>query len=172
MHNGHRSDAEHDDLIDTAGRLVEQGKIRAFGISASVDYVGEDLDSLPAIFSVAQGDHGVIGGAQWTNGQRRGIISFATQNALRPITAALAADPGLARRWSDAIGEDAADIQVIARLLVEVALAANRDGGVLVGTKNADHLATAASAATGRSTPAALTAFRALADDLWTERAA
>jgi len=166
LHNGHRSDAEQDDLIDTAIRLRDEGKIRAFGISAPIDYVGEDLDTLPEIYQVAQGDHGVVGGSRWKNDDGRGIIAFATQNRLRPLTEALAAQPEAVRLWSDRVGENLADPQAVARLLVEAALDANPMGGALVGTRNLDHLATAAAAAQGKATPPQLAAFRTMAAEL------
>lgn len=166
LHNGHRSDAERDDLIDTAIRLRNEGKIRAFGISAPIAYVGDDLDTLPEVYQVAQGDHGVVGGSRWKNGGGRGIIAFATQNRLRPLVEALAARPDAVRRWSDRVGDNLADPQVVARLLVEAALDANPMGGALVGTRNRDHLATAAKAVEGKATPAQLAAFRAMATEL------
>jgi len=166
VHNGHRSDAEQDDLTDTVIRLRDEGKIRAFGISAPIAYVGDDLDMLPAIYQVAQGDHGVIGGSRWKNDNGRGIIAFATQSKLRPLADALASRPDAVRLWSDRIGANVADLQVVARLLVEAALDANRQGGVLVGTRDREHLATAAGAAQGKAATSELDAFRAMAAEL------
>lgn len=166
LHNGTRSDAEQEDLIDAATRLRDAGKIRAFGISSPIAYVGESLDSLPSIYSVVQGDHGVVGGGRWQNPDHRGIIAFATQGQLRPLIDALAKDPARRDEWSTRLDTDLSDGQLVASLLIQAALDANRDGGVLVGTRNVEHLATAAAATQATTSAETLAAFRTMSVEM------
>lgn len=162
LHNGTRSDAEQDDLIETATRLREAGKIRAFGISSPIAYVGESLDDFPSIYSVFQGDHGVVGGGHWKNRGLRGIIAFATLGQLRPLIEALSKYPARRDAWSITLDADLLDKQLIASLLIQAALDANRDGGLLVGTRNIDHLATAVAAISATTSADTLAAFRVM----------
>ncbi len=147
LHNGRAEDAHREDLVAAGERLVEQGKVRAFGVSSPITYLGDDLSGYSRAYSVFQCDYGTAESPPVAGAGDRPIFTFGVMTSLARLDAAIAADPARARRWSEAIDIDLSRPGAVASLLIRYTTAANPGGTVLVGTRSAGHLAEAVAAA-------------------------
>jgi hypothetical protein len=124
--------------------LRDEGKLRAWGVSGEPD----------AVRALAAGRPDVQ--PQWREdafeprgdaGEGPPPISFGVLSAAMPRIAARLTDPAERRRWSEAVGVDCGDPEVLAGLLLVEALDRNRHGGVLFATVRPERLPSAVAAA-------------------------
>ncbi len=138
MHECTLADCVSDEMNLTLGRLVRDGKILAHGIAARHDetlLILRDDRMKPAI---VQGPSDILA-RQIRDYEIAGDHLIITHSAIRPVLAALQADPALVARVHEA-GIDPADTTMLASLLVAHATARNPRGVVLASTLKPERL--------------------------------
>jgi D-threo-aldose 1-dehydrogenase len=159
---GRGDEVDVDGLAALAEELIGRGLIGAWGISGDADpCVALATATRPA--AVLQLRDEVF--APVTASDGRPFISFGVLSAAVGRVAHHLEEPPRRRRWCEEIGVDCGRPEVLASLLLQDALARNREGGVLFATTKPLRLrgAVASAAAVERQAePSTLAAFRRL----------
>jgi D-threo-aldose 1-dehydrogenase len=145
----------------------QAGSIRAWGLAGEQDSCLELARALP-VSTVLQIRDDIFSrtAALGAGSTPRPPITFGVlASALARIRAHLAAAPERRARWSERIGVDCASAEALAALLLRDALAANREGVVLLATGRPERLQGIAAAAEVRDDDATLAAFRRQIED-------
>jgi len=144
LHEATAESAGRDDVPETLERLVEAGKIRAWGVSTGIEETRRWHERLGDRLALAQiaanpfdpGADGLGGGAFDLIGHSPfgGRVGWETVDAI-------AGDVALRRSFLDRLGADPADRTAMARLLMRYALSLPRTGPIVCSMYDERHLA-------------------------------
>jgi diketogulonate reductase-like aldo/keto reductase len=161
-----------DEILSFLEKAKAEGKIRAFGCGSGFEKVPEIAAGRPDLLQVAQFESSL---PKSHIGEFRGIrpaqnlfsITHGEMSAATLIKNRIAADPLIARRWSDDIGVDLSEGSNVYGLLMYHALRENSGGIVLFRAAAAERIrATLAATRQVRLTDAQFDALRAIGKEL------
>jgi D-threo-aldose 1-dehydrogenase len=165
VHDPLPAEVESDAVAEFLESARAAGRIRAWGVAGEPGSALAAAARLAPSIPVLQLRRGLLDpprpdgpGVEAQATIRFGVIA----RALPRILAHVRADESTRRRWSDAVGADCADAEVVAPLLLRDALDRDRSGPVLFGTIHTGRIEAAARAASGPLDAASLERFRAL----------
>jgi D-threo-aldose 1-dehydrogenase len=153
-----------DELVGALEGLREAGRIRAWGVSGEAGPALLLATGWPQCVPQLRNDIFSFNAPQ-TSGKVPPIYFGVFVEAMGRIRGRLLADEKLRTSWQQETGLDCADTKVLARLLLQDALARNRAGGAIFATTQPQRIGEAvcaASALRGPSLPAPLEDFRRL----------
>lgn len=155
MHDPQPGDVRAEDVCDYLESARAAGLIRAWGIAGDPQDALGAAKALAADVPVMQVRHDVLmssmAGADCASVPGRiifGVIGRALDVIVRHVTA----NAELRTGWREAVGDDCAVPEVVARLLLQGAAWENRAGVVLFSTIREDHLRSAAEQLSGPPT--------------------
>jgi D-threo-aldose 1-dehydrogenase len=143
LHEAEIADACSAELLEYLEGEVRAGRVRAFGVASSTTRLKGDPSVCPANHAVLQFDHSALSASDVEAAAASSDRLLITHSALAPLDGLrrhMVGQEELVRRWSAQVEADLADPRVLAELLLDYALQANRDGVVLFGTMRSDHL--------------------------------
>lgn len=133
------SDSASDALLELLESLVTTGTIGAFGIGSDREEVGELLARHPRYCSVVQYEWNVFNDAVLgTNAFR--IHHRSLSGSFRKFCGMLKSEPECLKRLSDRVGEDLADSEMLANLMLKASLVKNSDSIILFSSKSHQHI--------------------------------
>jgi D-threo-aldose 1-dehydrogenase len=138
LHECTPADLQTEGLLDFLEGTVREGKVRSFGVGTDSESTRVILSERPEFARVVQVAHNAVDPTLERLPALAGravITHSAVGPALGRLTEALR-DAGRSRRWSEALGLDCANGQVLGRLLLAYALQSNQDGVVLFASAN------------------------------------
>ena len=134
------ADELHDDaLLRLLEDSVKAGTIGTFGVGSGGDKIPDLLARAPQYCPTLQFEWSVLNPVPSTQGAFR-IHHRALTDNFRSLHTTLLADPDRCRQWSDHTGQDLANPEVLASLMLKAALLQNRDSVILFSSKNAHHI--------------------------------
>jgi D-threo-aldose 1-dehydrogenase len=132
-----------DELLEFLDETVREGKARHFGIGTDIESTVSILGSTPSYARFVQIENNVVRRnlTLLPAGPQSAVITHsAIRGALPEIRSGLAAEPSRVGAWSEALGVDCSDDDVLTGLLLAYAVKANRDGVVLLGSQRDEHV--------------------------------
>ncbi len=154
---------------DAVGEYLESarsaGRIRAWGVAGEPGSALAAAARLGPAIPVLQLRRGLLDarGGDETGVEAQATIRFGViGRALPRILARVRADETTRLRWNEAVGDDCADAEVVASLLLRDALDRDRSAPVLFGTVHVGRIEAAARTVGGPIDPSSLDGFRAL----------
>ena len=144
-----------DELLEQLRRWRDDGAVGRTGIATGRDHTdailatapeGIEVVQVPDVLGTDPGPPGAPGAWVLTHSVLAGAL---------PRLREVVADPGVARRWGDALGVDATDPAALAGLLLAAGLARNAAGTVLVSSSRPTARGSPAAVTTAASTDAA-----------------
>lgn len=144
LHDCRLSDLEAaDDLGRFLEETIERGLIRAFGIATDVESVSEALRRFPAFARLVQfPSDAATRNAERLRSERTFMLTHSPfGRLLGQIVSHLSANDDIATHWSNALGVDCRDVEVMARLLLRAARYANRSGIVIFASTSTRRIA-------------------------------
>ncbi len=150
-------------------QFQRQGLIGAFGSATTYAQTLEVIKTHAELCPVVQCEQNGLGSvdARLNGTTPRGVITHSVlSHTFASIRQALLSNAALASRWSRELDMDAKHPEVLARLLLQAALAANPHGIVLVHSNSPKHIAANARAATQALDAGRLRALRRLSASL------
>lgn len=139
MHDAAADDLKDEALLRFAQDAVAAGKIGAFGVGTDREKLPALLAERPEFCGVVQCEWSVLDAPREMAGSFR-IHHRALTHYFRELHAELAADAGRCKRWSDEVGAELADAEVLAALMLKASLVRNPESVVLFSSKNAEHI--------------------------------
>ena len=138
LHEAEAPDLRDDALLRLLEDLVAAGTIGSFGVGSSSDKMADLLRERPAFCGVLQFEWSVLDPV-------RAMPAFtlhhrALTDNFRALHAALAADAKLSRRWSEAVGAEVAQREVLAALMLKASLELNPASVILFSSRDAAHI--------------------------------
>lgn len=151
LHEPEFADASSGPLIEFLEGEVQRGTIRAFGCGGEWKVTGPISEAgLPTAGWLQFEDNAINRRIEAPKARGAKCITFAPFNtALSIVGAWLEERPATRRAWSEELGVDCGDREVLAGLLQASSHARNPDGIVLFSTKQADRIRRAARVAGG-----------------------
>ncbi|HSU18413.1 MAG TPA: aldo/keto reductase [Acidobacteriaceae bacterium] len=139
LHEAEASDLGDDALLRFIQDMVAQGKIGSFGVGSDSSKIPALLRGKPEYCPVVQHDWSVLDAAEHST---RGfhIHHRALTDRLSTVHADLTTDAAKVRRWSDAVGRDLSNREVLASLMLKAALVLHPNTVLLVSSKNSSHI--------------------------------
>lgn len=138
LHEAEATDLRDDGLLRLLEDFVTAGKLGSFGVGSSSDKVPALLAERPAYCRVLQFEWSVLDPVQplpaFTLHHRALTDNF------RALSAALAGDATLNRRWSDEIGAEVARREVLASLMLKASLVLHPASILLFSSRDAAHI--------------------------------
>lgn len=154
-------DATGDELREFLEAARAAGKIRAWGVAVDEGSPDEFAGSMPGE-AVLQMRADIFARRSPELASDRPCITFGLlSSALSLVLSQMRTSETARRRWSDAVGADCADPEVVAAMLIRDGLQANPDGVVLYSTTRPARVASAVAASELGADPA-LSRFREL----------
>ena len=147
LHDCQPSDCEAPELQAFLEDAVRRGWIRAFGVGTGLEAIRAIDARRPAFTRVVQFNPERLGPLPLPADPSRAVITHgAVSTHLSRTRQRMASDPRLARTWSEALGVDIRDPDVLAGLLLAAAVAANAAGVVLYQSTRVDSVSSNARA--------------------------
>jgi D-threo-aldose 1-dehydrogenase len=168
LHDPPPGEVHREDVCEYLEQARDVGLIRAWGLAGELEPMARLADALPVKPSVLQVRTDLL--------ERRDgdvAVSFATRitfgllgGSITRIVRHVASEPERERAWRARVGHDCADPEVVATLLLRLAVRENPRGVVLFSTIRTEHIRSAieAVAESGRSSDEDLDAFVGLLD--------
>jgi D-threo-aldose 1-dehydrogenase len=128
-----------EDLLAFLEGAVKAGKIRHFGVGATIERVLRAIDLQPDLCGVVQFPNSVVDRNLMRVSQEKKRIHITHtalgKNCLR-LFGLLGSDPIKRKRWSSELGLDCGNADILAALMLNYAVAANPNGLILISSKN------------------------------------
>lgn len=132
-----------DDLLRFLQASVQEGKVRRFGLGTDIGVITELCRSSPEYAGVVQFENSVLRQnlalLPASGGQSEGRAVFthrALNESFDAVWGFLSGDAAAAARWSQTLGADCADRDVVAGLMLNYAARANAGGLVLFSSRS------------------------------------
>jgi aryl-alcohol dehydrogenase-like predicted oxidoreductase len=158
-------DVKADDLIDDSllrllEDFVQSGTIGTFGVGTDRNQIDPLLRCHPSCCQVLQYEWSILNPVPtYTNIFR--IHHRSLTGNFRSLHASLLAEKNRCTRWSQSVGADLADIDVLANLMLKAALVLNPESVILFSSKNPAHIQANVELASDESlTSAAIALYR------------
>jgi choline dehydrogenase-like flavoprotein/aryl-alcohol dehydrogenase-like predicted oxidoreductase len=121
LHEPTVDDLRHDDLLEFLQTQQARGVMGGFGVGGEYERVPKLLRQRPEYAGIVQMEHSIFGPRVEVPPTRRmHYRGFA--RAAAELAARLARQPGLSRRWSQELGEDVDEPEVLPALLLKASL--------------------------------------------------
>jgi D-threo-aldose 1-dehydrogenase len=131
-----------DELLAELDRSVTEGKIRSFGLGSEVSAAARIYRTDPRFCPVIQFEWSVLS-AEKPVYPGSFVITHRSMSAnLTRLRNWLAANPQVARRWSEELNVDVAGTAVLPRLMLAAARSVNAGGITLFSSRNAENIRT------------------------------
>ncbi len=140
LHEVEAGDLTKDELLRFLEDSVREGKIGTFGVGSDRSKVDDLLRLRPEYCPVVQHEWSVLDAAVDDSAAFR-IHHRALTEHFRGLHESLASDPALCRRWSDQVGGDLDDREVLANIMLKAAFVMNPASVILASSKNPSHIA-------------------------------
>jgi D-threo-aldose 1-dehydrogenase len=147
LHDPQPGTVRGDDVCAYLQRARDAGLIRAWGIAGEpgpVRRVSETLPVDPAVLQVRDDPLACNGTGVWREAAAARITFGVLGRSIARIVEHVGAEPQRCRRWREGVGADCADTDIVAALLLKLAMRRNEDGVVLFSTTQAPHVRSAA----------------------------
>ena len=132
-----------DDLLRFLQASVQEGKVRRFGLGTDIGVITELCRSSPEFAGVVQFENSILRQnlalLPASGGQSEGRAVFthrALNESFDAVWGFLSGDAAAAARWSQTLGADCADRDVVAGLMLNYAARANAGGLVLFSSRS------------------------------------
>ena len=132
-----------DDLLRFLQASVQEGKVRRFGLGTDIGVITELCRSSPEYAGVVQFENSILRQnlalLPASGGQSEGRAVFthrALNESFDAVWSFLSGDAAAAARWSQTLGADCADRDVVAGLMLNYAARANAGGLVLFSSRS------------------------------------
>jgi aryl-alcohol dehydrogenase-like predicted oxidoreductase len=139
LHEAEAPDLGDERLLRFLEDAVVQGKIGSFGVGSESAKIPALLRERPAFCRVLQHEWSVFDRVDEGEGAFH-IHHRALTDNLRSLHRRLVDEPELCRRWTEAVGKNVADREMLAALMLKAALVVHPQTVVLVSSKNASHI--------------------------------
>jgi len=139
LHEVDAADLRDDGLLRFLEDCVAKGAIGTFGVGSERHKIAGLVRERPEYCRVLQYEWSVLEPEIGATAAFRIHYRALTENFCN-LHAALVKDAATCRRWSEAVGADVGDREMLARLMLKAALAANPESVILVSSKNAAHI--------------------------------
>lgn len=143
LHEASTTDARRRAVTQTLAELVQEGKVRQFGVGSAYSLLRARETLLPESYRVLQFEHNPLAKAGLEAGPRPGRLIF-THSALavmRRVAQILVQQPALVRRFSHELDVDATSPALLPGLLLAYSHAKNTRGKVIFSTRSPQRLA-------------------------------
>ena len=138
LHDCRVEDAS-DELLQFLQSSVQEGKIRHFGVGTSVETIDELCRFAPSFTEAVQFENSVLRPnlSLLPQSQRRIVITHrALSESFDTLWDFFSSNAEASRRWTQKLGVDCADRNVIGQLMLSYAVHANANGLVLFSTRS------------------------------------
>jgi aryl-alcohol dehydrogenase-like predicted oxidoreductase len=139
LHEAEAADLADDGLLRFLEDAVAQGKIGSFGVGSESAKIAALLRERRAYCRVVQHEWSVFDAAD-EGGEAFHIHHRALTDKLQMLHERLTRSAEMRRRWSEAVGRELADREVLAGLMLKAALVEHPGSILLVSTKDAAHI--------------------------------
>ncbi|MDQ2798712.1 MAG: aldo/keto reductase [Armatimonadota bacterium] len=128
-----------DELLQFLQRAVQEGKIRRFGVGTEIEVIVELCREKPEFTGVVQFENSVLRPnlTLLPEPEKRVVITHRALNeSFDLLWEFFAADPAAARRWSEKLGTDCTNREVVGHLMLNYAVQVNSGGLVLFSSRS------------------------------------
>ncbi|MCA8900541.1 MAG: aldo/keto reductase [Hyphomonas sp.] len=140
LHECTAADVANSDVTGFLDTLVQEGKVRAWGVAPrDVDMIEIDRSGT-AYGDVTQFADAIRGEVPAQSAPALVVTHSCLGSSFQETLSRLKTDSGLAARWGEAVGMDVSDPAALAKLFLARAMQRNPDGVVLFSTTRADRL--------------------------------
>jgi D-threo-aldose 1-dehydrogenase len=139
LHEAGADELCDDGLLRFLEDSVAKGSLGAFGIGSDRDKVEDLLQERPSYCRVLQYQWSILDAAIEQGGPFR-IHHRALTDHFRSLQAVLTGSPERCRQWSQEVGADLANREILAALMLKASFVFNPDSVILVSTKNPHHM--------------------------------
>jgi aryl-alcohol dehydrogenase-like predicted oxidoreductase len=142
LHECSPADAQTEGLLELLETLVQEGKVRFFGIGTDLQSTRTILEERPELGRIVQLRNSAPEPALTQLPALEGRATI-THSAMRVIVARLAdamQDPGRRQRWSEELGVDCSARETLGALLMAYSLQSNTHGIVLFSSTNEERI--------------------------------
>jgi aryl-alcohol dehydrogenase-like predicted oxidoreductase len=156
LHEVQPHDLESGSLLEWLQRQKERGVAQSVGLATTAVAASTILRANPGVFDVVQVPSHVLAPASDLIGDTPGPLRITHSVLAAPLAMIhdrMQRDPRWVRELVERCGVDVTAPGMLARLLLALGLGENRDGIVLLGTSNAEHLRSAPAALDETETP-------------------
>jgi D-threo-aldose 1-dehydrogenase len=140
LHEAEAADLKDEGLLRLLEDSVAAGKIGSFGVGSGREEIAVLLAERPAYCPVLQYEWSVLDAVIPQSASFR-LHHRALTNNFRALHAALVAKPETCRAWSQETGENLADAETLAHLMLKASLEQNPQSVILFSSKRAAHIA-------------------------------
>jgi D-threo-aldose 1-dehydrogenase len=139
LHEVESQDLADDGLLRLLEDMVAAGKVGTFGIGSEAGKVAKLLELRPEYCQTLQYEWSVLD-PEVTGGTAFRIHHRALTNHFRELHAALVANPGTCKRWSESVGLDLNSAEMLASLMLKASLVMNPESVILFSSKRREHI--------------------------------
>ena len=139
LHDVEASELTDEGLLRFLEDSVAQGKLGAFGVGTDREKLPALLEEQPAYCGVLQYEWSVLDQPVGNTSAFR-MHHRSLTDKFRQLHAAMTADSGTCKAWSDAVGDDLTDRETLAKLMLKAARVENPSSIILFSSKNAGHI--------------------------------
>ena len=139
LHEVEAQDLNDDRLLRLLEDQVANGTIGTFGIGSEAAKVGELLRQRPEYCPTLQYEWSVLDARVAPTAAFR-IHHRALTNNFRSLHAALLERQEICRRWSDEVGVDLGDAELLAKLMLKASLELNPESVILFSSRRPEHI--------------------------------
>ena len=139
LHEVTAEDLQDESLLRLLEDSVAAGTIGAFGVGSEREKVGALMTARPEYCGVVQFEWSILDAPVPAMKSFR-IHHRALTDKFRALHAELAEDSVRAARWSERVGADLTDREVLASLMLKAALVENPESVILFSSKNQAHM--------------------------------
>ena len=143
LHECAEEELRNDDLLRFLENVQRQGKVRYYGLAATVPVTEFALIHAPQYAPVIQVPNSAFALAlnQLDLGTKPAIFTHSSLSVgFAQLTSELAAKPAWAAAWSKRMGFDCTDRKALGKVALQYAMCANPHGVVLFSSANEDHI--------------------------------
>lgn len=139
LHEVEAAELQDNGLLRLLEDETSRGTIGTFGVGSEADKIGELLAARPAYCRVLQYEWSVLDAPVPAGGPFRIHHRSLTQN-FRSLHERLTREAALCRRWSEQIGIDLGEQELLANLMLKAALVMNPASVILFSSKKSQHI--------------------------------